>query len=279
MKKIFIPIVAIIILSVSLANSQSTKWKRKSAPVKPELQLFHSIFAINLPTSETLQSGNFYLGIAHRFAVPVSSGIGDLWGIDGSVVNRFDFAYAITNKLLASVGRSNLDGNIDLQLKYKFFTDDNQAVPISATVIGGLAYNGKPAIEPKDDSRLFQYFGQLVINTMFMKKIGFGIVPSYLQNSHIICTDNQYSFTVGLYGQYYVNENLSFIAEANPTVTGWRNKYDSYSAGIELETGGHFFKIIIGNNTAMNPTQFLAGATDAFDSGDLHLGFHITRNL
>jgi len=48
---------------------------------------------------------------------------------------------------------------------------------------------------------------------------------------------------------------------------------------LEIETGGHFFKIFLSNSTELNQTQFLSGADKSFDDGDLRLGFMITRLL
>lgn len=51
------------------------------------------------------------------------------------------------------------------------------------------------------------------------------------------------------------------------------------SKELEIETGGHFFKIFLSNSTDLNQTQFLSGADKSFDDGDLRLGFMITRLL
>ena len=121
--------------------------------------------------------------------------------------------------------------------------------------------------------------GQLIVNTLYNKKLGIGFVPSYLYNSHIYCLDTQDTFTFGMYAQYYVSDGWNVFLEFNPTVTGWRNQFNSMAFGVELETGGHFFKILLGNNTKLNPTQYLAGAVDEINSGDWHFGFNITRLL
>ncbi len=71
----------------------------------------------------------------------------------------------------------------------------------------------------------------------------------------------------------------SFVFEANPTVTGWRDQYDSYALGIEIETGGHFFKMLLGTNNRMNFPQYISGAQSKFDSGDWYFGFNIIRLL
>jgi hypothetical protein len=114
---------------------------------------------------------------------------------------------------------------------------------------------------------------------MYQKKLAFGIVPSYLYNSHPECLDNQYSFTIGTYLQYYISDVFSVLWEYNPTVTGWRDFHNPMGFGLEIETGGHFFKVFLTNSTDLNQTQFLSGADKSFDDGDLRFGFMITRLL
>ena len=54
----------------SFAQESRTRWKRASAE-KTDVQLFHSIHVINLPTAETLQKKDMQFDISHRFIPPV----------------------------------------------------------------------------------------------------------------------------------------------------------------------------------------------------------------
>ncbi len=274
-KTTIIFIIALLICYGTLAaQERKIRWKR-AAPVELDLALFHSTDVINLPTAETLQKGDFQFEISHRFNTPVSAGISELYGFDGSVSMRFALGYGITDRMFVTIGRSNQLGNIDLRLKYKLFQIKNETVPTLIAIRLGGALNGKA--ENIDSGDKYQYYGQLILNTLYDKKIGFGIVPSYLYNSHIYCKDTQDSFTLGLYGQYYISERWNLFLEFNPTVSGWRDQFNSIATGIELETGGHFFKIHLGNNVMLNPTQYLAGAVHKIGSNDWHFGFNITR--
>lgn len=274
MKFILTTLIFSFIITLS-TYSQDVKWERKSESKAPVL-LFNSTKVFNLPTAEVQSKGDFYFNIVHRFATPVSEGIGEVWGIDGSVIMRIAFGYSPTDDLMLVLGRSNREGNINLEAKYKLYANDNDVAPFSVSVLGGTAYTGKPTVE---DNEEFQFYGSLIANTMLFDKLGLGISPSFLYNSHIYCEDVENTLTFGAYAQFYFDDYLSIAVEANPTVTGWRQFYDSYTVGVELETGGHFFKVSIGNNILSNMNQFMAGAGDAFDSGDLHLGFQIQRTL
>jgi len=279
LNKIWI-LLPIVFLASSTAFGQSSRvrWQRQES-VGQELHLFHSPHAINLPTSETLQKGDFEFEISHRFIPPVTEGGDALWGLDGPVNMRFGLGYAPSNKMVITLGRSNVDDNVDLLFKYKALQFDHKLVPILIGTQFGTAWNTQVVGRAKSDDMNFQYFGQLVLNTLIQRKLGLGVVPTYVYNSHITCPSKEYSFTLGSYAQYYITHLLSVLVEWTPTVTGFRKDYNSVAAGIELETGGHFFKIFLTNNSKLNQTQFHNGADLAFGDGDWRLGFVITRLL
>lgn len=265
------------------AQEPTIQWKRNESKVESKLQLFHSIHAVNLPTAETLQRGELEYEISHRF-IPTIDAKNSYFGIDGPAHIRTALAYAITNQLLVTAGRSNYNDNYDFRLKYQFLRLDHETMPLLLAARTGFAWNtevydinGK--LRDKTDPKNFQYYGQLIFNTMFFKRLGIGLVPSYLYNSHIWCENSEYSFTVGSYLQYYFSAMWSVFLETNTTVSGWRKDYNPVAIGIEIETGGHFFKIFLGNSQALNPTQYLAGADLKIEDGDWRLGFNITRIL
>jgi len=266
------------IFSASVFAQNSSHWKRKKR-IAQELQLFHSTFSINLPTAETLQKGDFEFEISHRFVPPITEGAQVLYGLDGPVNMRIALGYALSNRIVATLGRSNVEDNVDFHLKAKALQIRNKAFPVLLSLQGGIARNAQPYRLLNDSSRKYQYYVQAVLNTLLYKKLGIGIVPAYLYNSHIYCVDTKYSFTMGNYVQYYVSPLWSVLAEWIPTVTGWRQWHNSMSFGIELETGGHFFKIFFTNNDKLNTSQYMSGADMNFGRGDWRLGFMITRLL
>jgi hypothetical protein len=272
-------IISLLIFStLSPAQEKKVRWQ-KTESEQIDLELLHSTQVLNLPTAETLKKGDFQFEISHRFNTPISSGVSELYGLDGSVTMRLGLGYAFTNRFLVNVARSNLEGNIDTQLKYKLFQLRHDTFPTLITAQAGFAYNGKPVKDIPEGNSKFQYFGSIIFNTLINKNIGIGVVPTYLYNSHIYCPDVQDSFTLGFYVQHYFSEIWSFIFEANPTISGWRDQYDSYAFGVEIETGGHFFKMLLGTNNRMNFPQYIAGAQSKFNSGDWFIGFNITRLL
>lgn len=279
MYKITYKIIMMMILISIISLAQSTKWKRRLPNSDVKLQLFHSTQAINLPTAETLQKGDIQFEISHRFIPTINSGHKELWGFDGPAYIRLGLGYALTDDFVLTLGRSNQNNNIDLTAKHFLFQMDNEVFPIASTIQIGGAWNTDVSKVENFDYNTFQFFGQLIINMMWQQKFGVGIVPSYLYNSHIQCQDTQYSFTVGTYLQYYIGSSYSILFEWNPTIIGWRQDYNAVSFGFEIETGGHFFKIVITNSSDLNTSQFLSGSDNKFSDGNVRFGFNITRVL
>lgn len=269
----------LLILLISLSGIAQVKWQREKPENTVPVELFHSTFAINLPTAETIGARELEIEISHRFIPTIKSGSKDFWGFDGPVTNRLAIGYGITDHTQITLGRSNYHDNYELSLKQRVLKNNNSILPYILAAQAGAAWNtDHPTIE-SSDSKSFQFFAQIIFNTMYDKKLAFGVVPSYLYNSHPECLDNQYSFTIGTYLQYYLSDVFSLIWEYNPTVTGWRDFHNPMGFGLEIETGGHFFKVFLTNSTDLNQTQFLSGADKSFDNGDLRFGFMITRLL
>ncbi len=270
----------LLIISFSPVFGQSVQWKRTGPAVKPDLQLFHSTQTFNLPTAETMQKSVFEFEISHRFIPPITEGVDFLYGLDGPVNMRLGLGFALTNRLVITLARSNVDDNVDLQIKHKTFQFYNSYVPVLIGLQIGTAWNTGILGREKTDSQNFQYYGRVIFNTLLIKKIGLGIVPAYIYHSDIFSIDTKKSFTVGSYVQYYIFNYFSILTEWNPHVSGFRKPYNSVSFGIELGTSGHFFKILLTNNGTLNPTQFSLGADlPAVENGDWRLGFNVTRLL
>jgi hypothetical protein len=231
----FIFSLIIVITLLDILSAQNIRWKR-DATVTPELELFHSTHVINLHTGETLQKGDFEFEVSHRFIPPIKEGYDAFWGLDGPANIRLALGYAPADHLVLTLGRSNVTDNLDLQVKYKLAQIRSDILPSIIALNFGVAWNTEVGDRSKGDSRNFQYFAQLIYNTMIINKIGIGLVPSYLFNSALTTEEIKYSFTMGTYLQYYISSAWSILIEWNPTVTGWRASYNSVSMGIELET-------------------------------------------
>ncbi|GAB4338073.1 MAG: hypothetical protein Kow0037_21740 [Calditrichia bacterium] len=294
MNKRFKPIILLaIIFTLFYANAYSQggkiKWKRRTAPVKPALNLFHSPHGIDLPSATMLQKGDWEFEISHRFVPSLGSGIEHLYGFDGPVNMRIALGWALHNNTIMTLGRSNVNDNIDLGLKQKIYEGNLGGIPLITALRLLAAWNSSPAyfeIQDRDkkNTRNWQGVAQFILNTRLFRKAYLGVVPSYLYNTDIrFEKKTKDTFRLGVLIQYYVSPFWSILAEWSPYVSGYKllvgQEETPVSFGIELETGGHFFKVFLTNNKFLNSSQFLAGADIPLERNDWRLGFGITRVL
>lgn len=277
-------IITLLFIFSSGLLSQSS-WKRSEPIVEPPFTIFKSPQVLNLHTAEVLPTGDLFYGISHRFNGPVSDGYETFFGLDNGASMRMILAYGITPDLMITLGRSNREANHDFQVKYKLYQTKDLGLPLMFGVNAGVSYLQKPQLEREDENPQFQYFGTVIINAMLFEKLAIGVTPTFLHNTIAWADCPTYSFVLGSYAQYYLNDDMtSFVLEAMNTLSGWRGNgsipfYDTYSLGVEFETGGHFFKLMFSNNTFLNQSQLLGGTPTVFQLKNLVFGFQITRNF
>ncbi len=280
MKNFLFVIAAVVSLFSGVLFPQEVNWKREDAPKETDLQLLHAIHVVNLPTTETLQKGNLEFEIAHRFLPYIKEGSKAFWGLDGPANIMLSLSYGVTNSTIAALARSSLNDNYELSVKQKIFSLPNEFLPAVFAARAGYAWNTDTPGRSYKHSRNFQYYGQLIINAMYGKTIGFGITPTYVYNSYIFSEEREHTIALGAYAQVYLSHMFSIMGEINPVIDGLKTGHNSAAIGFELETGGHFFKIFITNNEKLNTSQHTAGAGSSIDKGgEWRLGFNITRLL
>ena len=247
------------------------------APGVAAQDVFHSPQAANLPTTVTFPQGNLLFEISHRFQPPVSNGAEDLWGFDGPVNNRLGLAFAATERLMLGALRSNRDDNLELNAKLRLFDGGSAVLPLSLGVMGGVAWNTAEVFGAEDNET--QIYAQLIMNVLLGERVALGAVPTYLRNPRILDSESENAFVLGLNGQVYLSDAVSLLGEWIVSEVRAGLEHDSGTFGVEIETRGHFFKLVLTNQVRMNPTQFLGGTPSAFSADELRVGFNITRRL
>ena len=280
------------LVALSMPASARPSWESQASTTDEPIDLFTATMTPNMPTATMLYKGDWHYEISHRFFPPLKEGFDANYGFDGPANMRTAIGYGVSNALTVTLGRSNVLDNYDLQIKYRLWDMDHPSLPSGIAARGGIAWNAEmpPIVDRgRADESNFQYYGQLVYNALlFDGKLGIGLVPSYLYNSAIFSVEKQYTFTLGNYYQYYLNELWGAWLEYNPALSGYQGilqpgetgrSYDSLSFGTSIETGGHVFYIFVTNNPRLNPAQYLVGAPVDASPKNWRLAFGITRHL
>ena len=265
-------VIAVLCSAAGVSAQDGPQWQRRQGATQPRLTVFHSTHGINLPTAETIGQGELLFEISHRFVPPASAGSDALWGFDGPVQLRLGLAWAPSDNVMLRVIRSNLDDNLDVGFKARIAELGSS---ILVGVNGGVAFNSDDA--PATDTR--QYHAALLINAALGERFAVGLVPGLVSNPWIFSDTDGTSAVLGVNAQAWLSDRMSFIAEwvFSPEVGDL--VHDTGAFGIEAETGGHFFKVILSNSFRLNPAQVLAGSPESFDPDNWRFGFNITRVL
>jgi Membrane bound beta barrel domain (DUF5777) len=279
----------IILLFVTLVSipgmissqERPRRWQRRGDATSIPVTVFHATQSANLPTAETVAAGELLFEISHRFVPRISSGADTFWGIDGPVNNRLGLAVGVHDRVMLGITHSNVDRNLNLSVRARIAEGGAESMAWMLGLEGGVAINPGPQGFEAFDSRSFQYYGQGILDIRLNDAFALGVVPSVLHNVNPLDADSETAVGLGVHGQHYFNEAVSVFGEWQFVESNTAQAFgrDAGSLGVEFETGGHFFKLMVSNATRMNPAQFLAGAADSFDPDNWRLGFNLTRVL
>ncbi|MCA1790217.1 MAG: DUF5777 family beta-barrel protein [Thioalkalivibrio sp.] len=176
-------------------------------------QVFQSSHAANLPTATTLPSGDLLFEVSHRFVPPVSEGGEALWGLDGPVINRLGLAYAVTDRALIGVSRTNLEDNLELGAQLRIAEGGSSERPFAIGMKGGVAWNMSPALVQGAEDNESQLYLQVMLNAGLGGRVSLGLVPTYLRNPRIRDFDAADAFVLGIHGQVALTPTVNFIGE------------------------------------------------------------------
>lgn len=240
--------------------------------------VFHSDHAANLPTTTTLREGDLLFEVSHRFLPPVSQGADALWGLDGSAGIRLGLSYGVAPRVTLGVLRSSQDDNLELNGKVRLWEGGDE-MPVALGAKVGVAWNTQLAeVEGAEDNESQSYV-QLMADLPVGERLALGVVPGWLHNPRVRDLGAEDAFVLGVHGLFRIGDGASVLGEWIFTEEREDLAHDAGTFGVELETRGHFFKILFTNQPRVNPTQAMGGSPFAFEPDEWRVAFNITRLL
>jgi hypothetical protein len=223
--------------------------------------------------------------ISHRFG-RVNTGFYDLFGLDQSNI-RFALEYGITDDLTAGLGRSSFEKTYDGFLKYKLVKQKTGAnsFPIAISLFGSATIKTQESFDPNFDPSLSErlaYVGQVLIARKFSPSLSLQLTPTFVhRNSVVLDADPHDIFALGFGGRVKLSKRVSLNAEYYYAFDELESltTTNSLAFGVDIETGGHVFQIILSNSITMIEKSFITETTGNFFGGDIHLGFNISRTF
>ncbi len=293
MKNLFLFV--LMFLSATAAFSQDDLMKELDESGKKDidytLQTFKGTRLVNGHTVETKGKGSLEFIFAHRFG-ELGSGLYNMYGLDEAYV-RLGLDYGVTDNLSISIARNSRDKIMDGYFKYKLIRQSKggRNFPVTVTALLGAAYKLDPK---KDDDPDFKtvdrmsYTTQLLIARKFTPNFSLQLMPVLIHKNavHKNYEDNDH-FALGLGGRIKLTRSIAltseyyyrFNARDDDDFADPLKRYNALGFGIDIETGGHVFQLVLTNTSKLTERTFITETDGDFFAGDIHLGFNVTRTF
>jgi opacity protein-like surface antigen len=249
---------------------------------------FKSTRIINGHSIEQMKPRQLEFRISHRFGTLNQGGYG-LFGLDQSVIH-FSLEYGLNNWLMAGVGRGSVNKTYDAFAKFHLLRQSagDNSMPIhlsyfSSIELKTLKFPDRPDNASNYFASRLAYVQQLLIARKFNENLSLQLTPTYIHRNLVTTElDQNDVFALGAGGRYKLSKRMSVNAEyfytyqPNAKFVEPRN-YNVMSVGVDIETGGHVFQLMLTNTQGMREGSFIPATTGSWKNGDIHLGFNISR--
>jgi len=223
--------------------------------------------------------------ISHRFG-RVNLGFDELFGLDQSNI-RFALEYGFNDNLTIGFGRSSFEKTYDSFLKYSLLKQKNgeNSFPFAVSLFGSVAVKTLKDYDLSDKRTFAEslfYVGQVLIARKVSPSFSYQITPTYVHRNTVrINADPHDIFALGFGTRMKLSKRVSFNSEYYVTFNESKSidARNSLAFGIDIETGGHVFQLILSNAITMIEKSFITESTGNFFGGDIHFGFNISRTF
>jgi len=248
------------------ANIQNEPSDTSSKEVNYTEETFFSNRVVNGQSTEGITQHRLDFRIEHRFG-PVNQGYSQFFGLDVAST-FFGLEYGIKDWWMVGINRTSTDKTLEGYTKLS---------------VNGINYPNDP-VRNKDFHARVSYTTQVLLARKFSTAFSAQLSPVWIHRNMIQdVTDNHDLFALGIAARYKLSPTLSLNGEyypvINPTDFQKQAYNNSLSFGLDLETAGHVFQIVLSNSNDLIEKNFVGETTGNWLKGDIHLGFNILRKF
>ena len=229
--------------------------------------------------------GNLLFLVTHHFGA-LNSGYEYLFGLKESAT-RLGLEYGINDWLGLGVGLNTYMNTWDGFVKVKVLRQSGGAkiMPVTLAVFANTAIYTTKWAEPDREnyfSSRISYCFELLIARKFNRWLSLQIMPGLTHKNLVPANEDKNDiFTLGAGGRAKISNRVSINAEyfylfKNQVVSTPVNN-NSFSIGVDIETGGHVFQIFLTNSEGEFEQAFLTDTRGSWENGFIYLGFNISR--
>ena len=251
---------------------------------------FKSTRIVNGHSVEQMKKKQLDFRISHRFG-DINSGSYNLYGLDNGLIH-FALEYGLTDWLELGIGRSTYQKTFDGFAKVSILKQSSgvRNMPVHISYLFSTEY-----ISLKTDTMMtnaysrMSFIHQVLIARKFNENLSLQLTPTVIHRNLVPTElDKNDLFALGVGGRYKLSKRIALnveyyyvyranekaISQSIPTPVKY---FNPLSVGIDIETGGHVFQIMLTNSQAMREGGFIGKTTETWSNMGIHLGFNISR--
>ena len=249
------------------------------------INTFKSTRIINNHSVELFNTRQLDVRIAHRFGL-LNSGVYELYGLDQAKM-RMGLEYGLMKNLMLGVGRSTYNKTYDGYIKYRILEQKRgqKNIPITIVSFSNIAINSlKKSYSDYPFTGRLSFCNQLMIASKINTELSVQFMPSWIHwNMVTLPEDKNDVFVLGFGCRYLITKSVSINSEyfmrLNESVINMDIYNNSFSIGVDIETGGHVFQLHITNSMPMHESGFMTRTQGDWFDGGIHFGFNISREF
>ena len=234
---------------------------------------------VNGQSANLVEKGELQLLIQHRFG-DISGGLYQLFGLDQATM-RLGFEYGIGDAVNAGIGRSTFLKTYDAFAKVRI-VQQSVNFPFTAVIsVEGSIPTIRDFFPEQQDNFSDKFSGNAQLHlAKNVGKLGFQLSPGIVKTGYIMGPDaNLLLFTSGLGGSLRISKKMAANLEYLLFFSDKIQKEKALSFGVDIDTGGHLFQLILSNNQNMYTQALFTNTNGKWTDGKLFFGFNLIREF
>lgn len=283
MKKILLSVAGFVLLNQlraqeDLLNMMATE---PSGP-EPVMATFKTTRILNGQSVEQVAAKHLDFRINHRFN-KISEGFDNFYGLDGARI-RLSLEYGINDWATVGIGRNNSGLKAwDYFGKFRLLRQKkDNSIPITLSFLATAAVNVVKTDKTNSITDRTTYTWQLLLAHKFSEGISLQLSPGVIHRNQRETPDQANDlYNLGMGGRFKISKRVSFNMEyflrINPEKYSTEKLDDTFSLGVDIETGGHVFQLHVTNSSGLIEKDFINGTSNKWSKGDILYGFNVSR--
>lgn len=272
-------IVFLLIPFITFAQSKPKDSLKKQE--KLARAAFESSYVIDNPTSVVLKKKGLEVMMQHRFGL-INGGTNDMAGIWAPSNIRIALEYGIHDRLTIGYGTTKFNRLQDFNWKVALLRQtESGKVPVNVTYYGNFTIDARKKENFNMIQDRYSFFNQIIISRRFSPNVSFQIAPSISHYNLVKEGMDNDMVAIAFGGRFKISPQTAILFDYSQPITQYTaddlQPKAGFSVGIEFATSGHEFQLMLSSNNGLVPQKNYIYNQNDFFSGDILLGFNITR--